>query len=91
MCDFSASLSGKDSASHHSDTPQCYCSLFTNEWLNKGYILTSMEKYGSFVSLLILSCKKYLQKRCFVHISVVLFMLLILAGDVETNPGPGEL
>ena len=30
------------------------------------------------------------RKQKFVHLQVVVHLLLMLAGDVETNPGPGE-
>ena len=72
--------------------PHCSCTMCTNH--RYGCIIRNGN-----VSTVILplrdNCKCYRRRRVFhtVHYSdhqVVTSLLLILAGDVETNPGPGE-
>lgn len=85
--------------SRHSCPPPCYCFMCTHKWLSKGCVITHTGQDGVpnvsvVVSPLKSRCCQMRRIRFIFHCgshSEVVSLLLILAGDVETNPGPGKV
>ena len=92
--------SREQTQSRHNTSKHCYehCSMCSHHQLRNGTILTQNEKDSLPVTVVVLPLKqKCCQKRVakFMIPSShgpprVIHQLLMQAGDIETNPGPGK-
>ena len=96
---FAKDQSLEHSKSRHYNSKYCYndCYMCSHNWLRKGTIVTCWKDEIPTTMVVPPLKQKCCQKRVVIYITPnvngpprVIRQLLILAGDVETNPGPGN-
>ena len=93
--------SKEQASSRHYISKNCYnnCSMCTHPHLRNGSVITRVSSHGLPVTMVVPPLKsKCCGKRSVQYIihndsehSTVISGLILLAGDVETNPGPGKV